>query len=424
MLRRLMWSVVGLLMLPVGASTAQADAASPTAAQQPPAVTPLPTAVAPPPEGKGVPCGTAAVEGATGSVDLAAFGYVEEEFIVSGQANVYRYGPAGAVEVETAEVPYATRILVRRPESPRRFSGNVQVETTHPNFGQNVVWAQASEHILANGDAYVSITTRRTTGGFSAIEVMKSFDPVRYGPLQFPEDGLNWDVIGQVGRLLKTPIPANPLDGYDVERLYASGWSGGGALLLLYISDGFHGRARMPDGAPIFDGYLVGEPSGYPRINSTVPAIPTSDPHQQVQPRDVPAITLHTRPQEQFRRRPDGDQPSDRYRVYEVAGAAHADLRLTPGVLPDLPPVRGHVPGRWYRPAGLRPRDHPVPDAPSVQVDACQARCLGGSGRHPTTVAADRPRARRNSRARRARQPARRRPHDLHRRADRPLLHQ
>jgi hypothetical protein len=238
------------------------------------------------------------------------------------------------LEVQTAGVPYATRILVRRPQDPRRFSGNVYVETTHPQFGINVVWEQTSDYVLANGDAYVSITTRRTSGGFSAIEIMKSFDPIRYGPLQFPEEGLNWDVIGQIGQLLKTPTPANPLDGYDVRHLYAEGWSGGGALLLFYISDGFHARDRMPDGAPIFDGYLVGEPSGYPRINSTVPAIPASDPRQQVQPRDVPAITLHTRPQEANRRRPDGDQPNDRYRVYEVAGGAHADARIARGVTP------------------------------------------------------------------------------------------
>jgi Alpha/beta hydrolase domain len=288
----------------------------------------------PPPTGNGEVWGAAAVAGTSGSVDLAAFGYVEEEFIVSGHANIYRYGPSGAVEVQTADVPYATRILVRRPLDPRKFSGNVQVETTHPNQGINVLWQQSWEYLLARGDAYVSITTRRTTGGFSAIEIMKSFDPVRYAPLNFPEDGLNWDMIGQVGQLLKTPIPANPLNGYDVEHLYAVGWSGGGALLLLYISDGFHARARMPDGSPIFDGYLVGEPSGYPRINSAMPAIPTSDPRQKVLPRDVPAISLDTRPQELYRRRADGDQPNDRYRVYEVAGASHADLRLTPGVFP------------------------------------------------------------------------------------------
>jgi hypothetical protein len=52
--------------------------------------------------------------------NLAAFGYVQEEFfissIVGGQA-------------------YTTRILVRRPADPKRFSGIVIVESIHPLVG-------------------------------------------------------------------------------------------------------------------------------------------------------------------------------------------------------------------------------------------------------------------------------------------------
>ena len=288
-------------------------------AEPPPTEAALPISVTPPPAGDGVPRAATAV-------DLAAFGYVEEEFLVTGEANVYQYDAAGAVVVQTPDVDYTTRILVRRPVDPNDFSGIVQVETSHPQYGIDFFWTRTTDAVLAHGDAVVSIATRR--GETSAIEAMKRFDPIRYGPLQFTEDGLNWDVIGQVGRLLKTQTPANPLSGYDVERLYAQGWSGGGALVLLYISDGFHGRVRMPDGGPIFDGYLVGEPSGYPRINSMAPALPSSDPRQAVRPIDVPTISLHTRPQEAYRRRPDGDQPNDRYRVYEVAGSAHNNIRL------------------------------------------------------------------------------------------------
>ncbi len=291
----------------------------------------VPTSVAPPPAGNGVPSASASVPG-PGAVDLAAHGYVEEELVVSGVANVYRYGVDGAVEVNREGVPYATRILVRRPQSPRRFSGNVHVETSHPQYGYNVVWSQTFDYLLANGDAYVSIATRRTNNGLSAIEGLKAFDPIRYAPVEFTEDGLNWDIIGQVGRLLKTRTPDSPLRAFDVERLYASGWSGGGALLLLYISDGFHDRERMPDGAPIFDGYLVGEPSPYPRINSTGAELPEGDERQRVQPRDVPAISLHTHPQEEYRRRADGNRRGDRYRVYEVAGASHGDIRALGGI--------------------------------------------------------------------------------------------
>jgi Alpha/beta hydrolase domain len=288
-------------------------------AEGPPKEAALPAAVAPPPAGKG------AAFNAT-PADLKALGYVEEEFIVSGKANVYEYGPDGAVQIKTPNMPYATRILLRRPTDRRRFSGTVRVETSHPQYGIDFVWSRTTDYVIANGDAVVSIAMRR--GEYSPIEAMRGFDPVRYGALNFTESGQNWDIIGQVGRLLKTQGPDNPLKGYDVKRLYAQGWSGGGALLLIYISDGFAEKARMPDGSPIYDGYLVGEPSGYPKINAAAPALPTSDPREKVQPIDVPVISLDTRPQEPYRRRPDGNRPHDRYRVYEVAGAGHNNLRL------------------------------------------------------------------------------------------------
>src|SRR6266571_7806580 len=67
-------------------------------------------------------------------IDLARIGYVEEEFFVSGRANVYDWSPAGELTVRTAGAPYTTRILVRRPSDPARFSGSVIVEPIHaPN---------------------------------------------------------------------------------------------------------------------------------------------------------------------------------------------------------------------------------------------------------------------------------------------------
>lgn len=317
--------IIGLLAFAGSALLPSTSSASPRRS-----VAPLPTSVVPPPAGNGAAFGSAAAdaERASGSLDLGAVGYVEDELLVSGQANVYEYDSTGAVEVKSADVPYTTRILVRRPETRRSFSGRVYLETSHPQAAFDFIWSKTADLVFANGDAFVSIATRR--GESSAIESMKAFDPVRYGPVDFPEDGLNWDAISQVGRLLKSENPANPLNGYEVEHLYAEGWSGAGALLLFYLSDGFHTRVRMPGGGPIFDAYLVGEPSGYPQINSTQEAIPTSDPRQQVQPVDVPVITLHTRPQEPHRRRPDGDAARDRYRVYEVAGAAHTNIRYPP----------------------------------------------------------------------------------------------
>src|SRR5687767_5992569 len=61
-------------------------------------------------------------------VDLQKVGYVEEEFLVSGTANVYDWVADGSVRVKTPNAPYTTRILIRRPANAARFSGNVIFE--------------------------------------------------------------------------------------------------------------------------------------------------------------------------------------------------------------------------------------------------------------------------------------------------------
>jgi hypothetical protein len=66
-------------------------------------------------------------------VDLGKVGYVEKEYFVSGCANVYDYASNGGLKVRTAGAPYTTRILVRYPADPRKFSGNVIVELLNPS---------------------------------------------------------------------------------------------------------------------------------------------------------------------------------------------------------------------------------------------------------------------------------------------------
>ena len=61
-------------------------------------------------------------------VDLEKLGDIEEEFFISGMANVYDWDADGGLSVRIANAPYTTRILVRRPVTPARFSGTVVVE--------------------------------------------------------------------------------------------------------------------------------------------------------------------------------------------------------------------------------------------------------------------------------------------------------
>src|SRR5436190_3000885 len=94
--------------------------------------------------------------------DLSRVGYVEDEYFVSGTANVYEWPAPGPAVVRTPDAPYTTRILVRRPAKEARFSGNVIVEMLNPSnlFDLNIGWAMAGKQFVRDGDAWVGITAK------------------------------------------------------------------------------------------------------------------------------------------------------------------------------------------------------------------------------------------------------------------------
>jgi hypothetical protein len=130
-----------------------------------------------------------------------------------------------------------------------------------------------------------------------------------------------------VGALLKSDAPAStpgPLAGFQVQRLYAT--SHGGELPT-YIS-AVHPHARLAGSRPVYDGFVVHRYAGLARINQCAAAPAATDPKQITKNAGVPVIRIvaQTDVLGTFaRRRPDSDEPADRYRLYEVAGAPHAD---------------------------------------------------------------------------------------------------
>src|SRR5438876_996757 len=97
----------------------------------------------------------------TPAFDLSKVGYVEEEYIVTGNANVYDWAADGSLTVKTPNAPYGTRILVRRPANPARFSGTVIVEPLMParRFDWPMMWGFSHEYFFDHGkpiyDGYV-----------------------------------------------------------------------------------------------------------------------------------------------------------------------------------------------------------------------------------------------------------------------------
>lgn len=282
--------------------------------------------------------------------DLGALGYVEEEYYVSGRANVYDWPETGAV-VNTPSAPYTTRLIVRRPRDRERFSGNVVVEMLNPSnlFDLNIGWALSHTKFVRDGDAWIGVTAKPIS-----VVALKHFDSERYGRLSWDnpipaertrgedrvsndspeetENGLVWDIYSQVSAWLRSRDPSNPFlygetDGaHPVEHLYGFGYSQTGSFLYTYIN-AIHPLVVESDGRAPYDGYIVATSSGPSAIRQGAAPIPPGDPRREFHDAGVPIIRIMT--QSDFLRssatvRDDSDTPGDGFRNWEIAGAAHA----------------------------------------------------------------------------------------------------
>jgi hypothetical protein len=239
----------------------------------------------------------------------ADFGYVTEEYFVSGMANGQ---------------PYKTRFLVRRPEPASRFSGIVVAESMHSN-GFAVTFEPARKSFFMRGHVHVEIAAQQAN-----VTTLKAFNAVRYAGMVVPGPAQDTqavsDIIAQVGLLIKSNVSNGPLAPLSVRRLILQGTSQASGVLRNYQSQE-HKSARMPGDLPIIDGYL---------------ATSTLNPERKMLEVDVPTIHMPTMTEVngdaasgvRFRR-PDSDEPGKRYRLYEVAGMAHANSRETPTYVPN-----------------------------------------------------------------------------------------
>jgi hypothetical protein len=299
--------------------------------------------------------------GAIGSDLLKQYEYIEEEYFVTGVGDVYCYDEDWIVKIQRADLPFTTRILVRRPSRSDSFSGNVIVEPLAVPGDFSIVFNQCCDYFLPHGDVWVGVTI----GPFSA-EFPRVFDPRRYASLNLVDEGQIFDILGQVGATFRTD--GNPLQDLAVRRVFLTGSSHLGLLVLTYLSEGFHERARLRADAPIFDGYVVcvahGSLSRY-RICSPPQGVhnwhldmlahpaeeyPWDDRRRTVNPCDVPVMVIVSEsdvaiaasppslrdnplpyahdfpptPEARLRyRRADSDDPGSQYRAYEIAGCPH-----------------------------------------------------------------------------------------------------
>ena len=277
---------------------------------------------------------------------LSPFGYVQQEFAASGTAAAYKANGALGSDGRWTLAPsttaaFRTRVLVRRPANASDFSGTVIVEWLNVSGGVDADpdWVTLHEEIVRSGDAWVGVSAQSigVEGGPVAVKVnvpgsdqagkgLKAVDPARYGSLVHPGDSYSLDMFTQVARALRT---GDALGGLKPQRLIAAGESQSAFAMVTYYDgvqpltrafDAFFVHSRGATVLPLIgtakDADISSALSGKPTIFRTDQSAPIMDIQTET---DVGSVL-----NSYAARQPD----TDRFRLWEVAGTAHADVHL------------------------------------------------------------------------------------------------
>ncbi|MDY6921214.1 MAG: alpha/beta hydrolase domain-containing protein [Pseudomonadota bacterium] len=279
---------------------------------------------------------------------LAPYDYVEQEYFFRGEARSYvNTAPLtsdGKWSVEpAATAQYNTRMLVYRPQNPEDFNGTVVVEWLNVTGGVDTAtdWLMLHNEILRRGYAWVGISTQRigVEGGEPPLQTplgfsipLKLINILRYATLSHPGDSFSYDIFSQAARAIRNPVGEAPLGDLQGERLIAAGESQSATRLLTYAN------AFEPT-EDLFDGYFIHSRLGFIPDFGGASAPLSQAPQEYITTPEVvtvrddlgkPVLNLQTET-DLFKlgayssRQPD----SPGFRLWEVAGTAHADLYLT-----------------------------------------------------------------------------------------------
>ena len=283
---------------------------------------------------------------------LAAQGYVEEEYFLAGTATRFD-GPdplpeSGAVGVTpAATAPYRTRLLVRRPANPERFTGTVLVEWLNVTAGTDIapVYGYAHRHLLRAGFAWVGVSAQRggidgVAGMVSLVPPLRVAAPARYGDLVHPGDAWSFDIFSQAGMVAGSH---RELVGAVPARVIAVGESQSAHYLITYLNaidpvarvfQGALVMGRAASSAPLAGGIdLANRPADFYRRGVRLR-------------RDmrIPVLNFDSETDVLQRGARHARQPdSEHLRLWELAGAAHADtymLSASPEDREGIDPVR------------------------------------------------------------------------------------
>jgi hypothetical protein len=294
-------------------------------------------------------------------VDVAARGYVAEEFFFEGTATSYAPAPGAdfgedgkwdAVAHGSA-ADFRTRMLVVRPADPAAANGTAVVHWLNVSAGYEK--GSPDDEELLSGFVWVGVSAQQVgidgrapgapqyAGRSLPGDPLKVWDPERYGSLVHPGDEFSYDMFTQAGAVIRAGAVTG---GVAVERLVATGASQSGGRLTTYLN-AVHPMAQ------VYDAFMptITAAGGtlLQAVPVDVPLFDTARRHIHGRHRedlDVPVFVVNSE-QETVAFGPMRRADSDRYRFWEVTGAPHT--------LPQAPPPEPHPKGRVDNLLSYRP---------------------------------------------------------------------
>lgn len=294
-----------------------------------------------------VPAGEHPFASAAGRCGFEAIGYVEDEYFMSGTANIYGEDQAQKPFVEIPDAPYTTRLLIRRPKERAHFSGNIVIEVLNATAMIDIdrMWVNSWKFFTRNGDIYIGITSKG-----QVVDALKRFNPDRYAPIRWDnpdktrtapegvqnnpmmfmeayESGLFWDMLMDLARLLRGSDDKNPLADYGPAHIFLTGWSQSGG----YIARILHSFAYLPEvekDGPLFDGYLMaGCAASDAPMNAYSSAFRFGQagiPQGSILGGKEPVIAINTESENKYAYwYGDFDEPEFKFRTWQIPASSH-----------------------------------------------------------------------------------------------------
>lgn len=277
-------------------------------------------------------------------ISLAGQGYQQAEFFITGVAGAYsnrsELNSDGLWYIQEADqAAYTTRIVVYRPIDPADFNGTVVVEWLNVSGGFDTApdWTMAHTELIRQGYVWVGVSAQKV--GVDALKAGAAAQ--RYETMNHPGDAFSYDMYSQIGKTLRQPLGVDPLQGLQAEIIIAMGESQSANRMTTYVN----AFAPVFD---VFDGYFIHSRTSGSSALSQAPQVDIATPGVVRVRTDFPRPVMMLQTESDLfalGSYPDRQDDTANFRLWEVAGTAHADLytfligRLDLGTNPSVAAV-------------------------------------------------------------------------------------